>query len=144
MTKPVRRRAPEPQAAPPPVLRSLVAYAKAQTVSRIRDYLGRGRPLAGLPLESLHALWIHAWLDVNVMEDEDREDDLRDLGTEFDLRGLEPPMERVAAEGTRFKTRLLNDLRGCKPDEAFIERTERAFEELCDRLILEDREALRP
>jgi hypothetical protein len=143
MTKPTRR-TPEPTTAPPPVLRSLVAYVKEQTVSRIRDYLGRGRPLAGIPLESLRALWIHAWLDVDVMEDEDREDDLRDLGTEFDLRGLAPPKDRVAPEGARFKADLLKELRGRKVDDDLADRIERDFEALCDRLILEDREAPRP
>jgi hypothetical protein len=147
MSKPVRRRAPAPEAAttaPPPVLRSLVSYVKEQTVRRIRDYLGRGRPLAGVPLESLRALWIHAWLDVGVMEDENRADALRDLDTEFDLRGLEPPKERVVPEGERFRQHLLAELRKRTRGPDFIERLERDFEALCDRLILEDREALRP
>ena len=144
MSKPIQRRPPEPDAAAQHVLRSVATYAREQTVSRIRDYLGRGRPLAGLPIESLRALWIHAWLDVDVMEDESREDDLRDLGTEFDLRGLEPPKDRVAPEAAQFKERLLKELRKRKADPDFLERSEREFEELCDRLIEEDRAALRP
>jgi hypothetical protein len=144
MSKPIQRRAPKPDATPDHVLRSVATYAREQTLSRVRDYLGRGRPLAGLPIESLRALWIHAWLDVDVLEDESREDDLRDLGTEFDLRGLEPPKDRVVPEAARFNERLDRELRKRKPNPDVLDRLEREFEELCDRLIAEDREALRP
>jgi hypothetical protein len=144
MSKPVQRRAPEPEAVAPHVLRSLTTYVKERTLSRIRSYLGRGRLMGSLPLQSLRAHWIAAYLEVAVFEDESREEDLRDLETEFDLRGLKPPRDRVAPEAARFKDRLLKEWRKRKPDDAALERAERDFEELCDRLLLEDREATRP
>ena len=138
MSKPTQRRPPEPDAAAQHVLRSVAAYAREQTVSRIRDYLGRGRPLAGLPVQTLEAQWIAAYLEVHALDDDDRADELRDLGTEFDLRGLVPPLALVVPEIVRFKERFGKTLGRRKRDPAVVERAEAELEAISDRLI-EDR-----
>jgi hypothetical protein len=106
-----------------------------QTVSRIRDYLGRGRPLAGVPAQSLEAQWIAAYLEAHALDDDRCEDELRDLGTEFDLRGLAPPRALVAPELARFNERFGKALRRRKPDPAIVERAIAELEAISDRLI---------
>ena len=144
MSKPVRPRAQKPdKAAVLEAVRRMTTYVEERTLTRIRGYLGRGRLLAGLPVESLRAQWIDTYLAVRVLEDEDRDDELRDLETEFDLRGLVPPFSLVVAEAARFRERFQKEWRNRKPDPVVLERTERELDDLCDRLIAEDREAMR-
>ena len=65
--------------------------AEARLLTRTRDYLDRGRPLAGLPAEELNAQF--AGFHRAAMADEDvRDDDVTDLCTEIELRGIKPPM----------------------------------------------------
>jgi hypothetical protein len=109
--------------------------AEEKTVGRIRDYLGRGRPLAGLPAQSLEAQWIAAYLEVHGLDDDSRAEELRDLETEFDLRGLAPPMPLVAPELARFRERFQKTLRRRKPDPGALERAEAELEAVADRLI---------
>ena len=135
MSKPIQRRAPEPDATPDHVLRSVATYAREQTVSRIRDYLGRGRPLAGVPAQTLEAQWIAAYLEVHALDDDSRADELRDLGTEFDLRGLAPPSALVAPELARFDERFGKALRQRRPDPAIVERAVAELDAISDRLI---------
>lgn len=117
------------------LLMNVMRRAEEQTVSRIRDYLGRGRPLAGVPEQTLRAQWIAACLEVHGLDDDSREDELRDLGTEFDLRGLAPPMHLVAPELARFRERFQKALRKRTPDPGAVERAEAELEAVCDRLI---------
>jgi len=134
MSKALERRGQRPE----PLTRfemRLVAHAEQQILSRIRDYLGRGRPLAGMPAQSLEAQWIAAYLDVHALEYADREEELRDLGTEFDLRGLTPPWALVTPELARFNERFGKALRQRKRDPSLVERAEAELESISDRLI---------
>jgi hypothetical protein len=124
------------------VVQRIAAEAISQTLARVRGYLGRGRLLAGLPVQSLRAQWIEAHLAVRVLRAAHREQELRDLETEFDLRGLAPPYPLVAADAARFRERFETEWRKRKPDPVVLERTEQELDELCDRLIAEDREAM--
>lgn len=134
---------PRPQQRDDEYLRVIAAEAISQTVARIRGYLGRGRLLAGVPAQSLRAQWIDAHLAVRVLKEADREQELRDLETEFDLRGLAPPYPLVAAEAARFRERFETEWRKRKPDPVVLERTKRELDDFCDRLVAEDREAMR-
>jgi hypothetical protein len=115
--------------------RRIAMSVEAQTLSRIRDYLGRGRPLAGLPAQSLEAQWIAAYLEVHALDDAQRVDELRDLGTELDLRGLAPPWSLVLPELARFNERFGKALRQRKRDPVVVERAEVELEAVSDRLI---------
>lgn len=138
MSKPIRASAQKPDDAYLQVVRRISTCVEQQLLSRIRDYLGRGRPLAGMPAQSLEAQWIAACLEVHALDDDTREDELRDLGTEFDLRGLAPPWSLVVPELARFTERFGKALRRRKRDPATVERAEAELEAVCDRLI-EDR-----
>ena len=120
------------------VARRIATKAEARTLSRIRDYLGRGRPLAGLPAQSLEAQWIAAYLEVHALDDASRADELRDLGTEFDLRGLAPPWVLVLPELARFNERFGKALLQPQRDPVAVERAEAEVKAISDRLI-EDR-----
>jgi hypothetical protein len=111
------------------------ARIEAQVLARIRDYLACGRPLAGLPEQSLVAQWIDAYFAVRACEDEERAEELRDLGTEFDLRGLRPPLHLVWADAKRFNQRFQKEWRKRKPDWAAIEQIETELRTLSDRLL---------
>jgi hypothetical protein len=135
MSKPVRARAQKPDDASLQIVRRISSYAEQQTLSRVRDYLGRGRPLAGLPAQSLEAQWIAAYLEFHGLDDDSREDELRDLGTEFDLRGLAPPWALVTPELARFNERFGKALRRRARDPAVVARAEAELEAISDRLI---------
>lgn len=48
------------------LVRHVAADDEERTLARIRDYLTRGRPLAGLPDESLDVNWVEpTWLPVH-------------------------------------------------------------------------------
>jgi len=137
MSKPIRRRLQKPDEATRQIVARIADYVEEQTLDRIRGYLGRGRPLAGIPAQTLSAQWIAAYLEVHGLEDDSRADELRDLGTEFDLRGLKPPRHLVLPEVTRFKERFQKTLRTRTPDPVLVERAEGELEAVCDRLIAE-------
>lgn len=124
------------------VVQRIAAEAISQTLARIRGYLGRGRLLAGLPAQSLRAQWIDVYLAVRVLDAAHREQELRDLETEFDLRGLAPPYPLVATDAARLRERFETEWRKRTPDPVVLERTEKELDELCDRLIAEDRDAM--
>jgi hypothetical protein len=124
------------------LVRGIMAEAEVQLLRRIRDYLDRGRPLATLPHLSLRAQWIHAYLAVFVCEDDRRAQELTDLRTEFDLRGLETPARQVLPELTRFDERFRKERRKRNPDPAALERFNDELDALCDRLMAEDRAAM--
>jgi hypothetical protein len=142
MSKPVRQPAPTPDDAHKDLVRRIAAEAEAQTLRRVRDYLDRGRPLASLPLLSLRAQWIDAFLALVLGEDESRAQEFDDLETEFALRGLETPARRVLPEVTRFEERFRKERRKRKPDPAALERFNDELDALCDRLMAEDRTAM--
>lgn len=135
MSKAVRASAQKPDAEYLQVVRRISRRAERKVLSRICDYLGRGRPLAGLPAQSLEAHWIAAYLEVHALERARRVEELRDLGTEFDLRGLEPPWGLVAPEVARFEERFGKALRQRKRDPVVVERAEAELEAVSDRLI---------
>jgi hypothetical protein len=49
------QRAPTPEEPTEAIVRRIVARAEARPLQRVRAYLARGRPLAGLPLMALRA-----------------------------------------------------------------------------------------
>jgi hypothetical protein len=142
MSKPVRRRTPTPDDPQQELVRRITAEVEARTLRRVRDYLARGRPLAGLPLGSLRAQWIDASLALVLRGDQSRAQEFDDLKTEFDLRGLETPVGRVLPEVTRFEQRFRKDRRKRNPDPAALERINDELDALCDRLMAEDRAAM--
>jgi hypothetical protein len=79
------------------IVQSIERRAEEQTLKRIRGYLARGRPLAGLPAESLDVNWI----ETHKTNDEHRAAELLDLRCEFDLRGLDPPTPPASTEAAR-------------------------------------------
>ena len=121
------------------LVRTMVAEAELQTLSRVRAYLARGRPLAGLPLVALRAQWIDACLALCLRDDDSRAQEFDDLGLEFALRGLETPACRVLPEMTRFDERFRKERRKRTPDPAALERFNEEPDALCDRLMAEDR-----
>ena len=50
----------------------LAIRVEDDTLARVRDYLGRGRPLAGVPAQTLNAQWISAYLEVRALNDRSR------------------------------------------------------------------------
>ena len=135
MSKSIQRRVQEPEALTQFELRLACRGVRDFRPERIRDYLGRGRPLAGLPAQSLEAQWIAAYLEVHALDDAKREDELRDLGTELDLRGVAPPWSLVLPELARFNERFGKALRQRKRDPVVVERAEAELEAVSDRLI---------
>jgi hypothetical protein len=124
------------------LVRGIMAEAEVQLLRRVRDYLARGRPLATLPLQSLRAQWIDAYLAVFVRENDSRGQEFTDLRTEFDLRGLDTPSRQVLPEVTRFDERFRKERRKRKPDLDALERFNQELDALCDRLMAEDRVAM--
>ena len=70
-----------------------------ERIGRLQDYVVRGRSLARVSDGALAERWTEAWLAANVRGDDHRDGELLDLRSEFDLRGIEPPMH--ALEGQR-------------------------------------------
>jgi hypothetical protein len=105
-----------------------------QIVERLREYVVRGRPFANLSEQALGGQWVELYRAVMALEDDRREGELMDLRSEFDLRGIEPPMHLVEAEAaiciTRFK-RLVHENRTTPKD---IQRFDDELEELRERL----------
>jgi hypothetical protein len=124
------------------LIRSMVTQAELRTLRRVRAYLARGRPLAGLPLMALRAQWIDACLALCLRDEDSRAQEFEDLGLEFDLRGLETPARRVLPEVTRFDERFPKERRKGTPDPAVLECFKDELDALCDRLMAEDRAAL--
>ena|SRR5947209_6744441 len=110
------------------------AYFAELNLEHIRDYAVRGRAFAGLSVESLGARWVELYRIVHALEDEDREGELRDLRSEFDLRGIEPPMHLLAAESALARERFQRRLREDATDWAAIEQTEAELADLYARL----------
>jgi hypothetical protein len=110
------------------------AYIADRRMEHIRDYAVRGRPLAGLSAESLTARWVETYRAVNALEDEDREGELIDLRSEFDLRGIEPPMHLVAAESALVGERLKRQVSEGAADPVEVEQTEAKLADLYARL----------
>jgi len=71
---------------------------------------------------------------VQVLEEEDREGELLDLRSEFDLRRIEPPLHLVAAELSLFKERFQRRLREGATDRAAVEQIEARLADLHARL----------
>lgn len=124
------------------LVRGIMTEAEIQLLRRVRDYLARGRPLATLPLLSLRAQWIDAFLAVFVREDDSRAQEFTDLRTEFDLRGLDTPARQMLPEVTRFDDRFRKERPRRKRDPAALDRFNNELDALCDRLMAEDRAAL--
>jgi len=103
-------------------------------VERLREYVVRGRPFADLSEQALGAQWVEVYCAVMALEDDRRDGELTDLRSEYDLRGIEPPMHLVGAEAAiciaRFK-RLVHEIR-MTPKE--MERFDDELEELRERL----------
>jgi hypothetical protein len=110
------------------------AYLAELCLERTRDYAVRGRPLAGLSVETLSIRWVETYRAVQVLEDEGREGELLDLRSEFDLRGIEPPLHLVAAELNLFTERFQRQLREGETDWAAVEQTEASLADLYARL----------
>jgi hypothetical protein len=110
------------------------AYVAEQRLERMRDYVTRGRPLARIDAESLSSRWVETYRAARALEDERREGELLDLRSEFDLRGIEPPMHLVAAECALFKERFQRQVRERPIDPAAIELTETKLTDLYTRL----------
>ena len=110
------------------------AYLAELCLERTRDYAARGRPLSGLPVEMLSARWVETYRAVQVLEEEDREGELLDLRSEFDLRRIEPPLHLVAAELSLFKERFQRRLREGATDRAAVEQIEARLADLHARL----------
>jgi hypothetical protein len=141
MSKPTRH-ASSPDEAQKEFLRRVAFQAERQTLRRVRTYLARGRPLAGMPLMALRAQWIDACLALCVRDDTSRAQEFDDLQLEFDLRGLETPARRVLPEMTRFDKHFRKKRRKRTPDPAALERFNDELDALCDRLMAEDRAAM--
>lgn len=99
MSRSIRRNAQKPDTAVVDLVRRIAADAEERTLARIRDYLARGRPLAGMPDESLEVNWVEAQRAARTPEGARSKAELLDLRWEFDLRGLKPPADLVAVEG---------------------------------------------
>ena len=110
------------------------AYLVELCLERTRDYAARGRPLAGLSIETLCARWVETYRAVRVLEEEDREGELLDLRSEFDLRCTEPPQHLLAAERGLFTERFQRRLREGPIDWAAVEQTEARLADLHARL----------
>lgn len=147
MRKPSKRQAPKPDTpadSHEDFVHRISAIAEARTLSRVRDYLNRGRLLGSFPILSLRAQWIDASLAILLREDRTRYQEFNDLRTEFDLRGLDTPADLVLPEATRLKERFAKDRGRRKPDEADLERANEEMDALCDRLLAQDRAAHMP
>jgi len=88
-----------------------------------------------MPTQSLEAQWIATFLHVHALNEEARAEELRDLETEFDLRGARPPLALVVPELVRFRERFAREPRKRRPDPFVIERARAEVEAVADRLI---------
>ena len=110
------------------------AYVAELSLERIRDYAARGRPLADLSVETLNGRWVEMYRIVHALEDEDREGELLDVRSEFDLRGIEPPLHLVAAESALACERLRRRVREDPFDADRVEQLEEKLADLYERL----------
>jgi hypothetical protein len=80
-----------------PVLKDVIGLLESQQVDKAADYVRRGRSHAGLTDAALAEAWMRA---IRAFSDDPVSALLRmaenDLRSEFDLRGVEPPM--IAAQ----------------------------------------------
>jgi hypothetical protein len=65
-----------------------------------------------------------------------------DLGTEFDLHGLETPVRQVLPEASRFEQRFRKERRRRKPDPVALERFNDELDAFGGRPMAEDRAAM--
>jgi HAMP domain-containing protein len=110
------------------------AYIAESQMERLRGYLERGRKLADLPTEALNAAWVDLYRATRGRERASRENELQDLSSEFELRGIEPPMHLVAAEAEQFKKRFERQIRESKIDRDAVAKMEEELERLRGRL----------
>jgi hypothetical protein len=103
-------------------------------LERTRDYVARGRALAGLSVDTLNDRWVEMYRIVHALEDEDREGELLDLRSEFDLRGIEPPLHLVGAEAALAAERLRRRVRENGADVDGAEQLEEKLADLYQRL----------
>ena len=111
----------------------LNAYLAEQSLERTRGYVARGRPLAGLSIEALGVRWVETYRAARVLEEEDREGELLDLRSEFNLRGVGPPLHLLTAEMALFRQRFRQRCEG-EIDEVGVEQAEAKFADFQARL----------
>jgi hypothetical protein len=110
------------------------AYVAEQRIDRLRDYVARGRPLAGLSEQTLSTQWVELYRAVKALEQEHRHSELTDLRSEYDLRGVEPPMHLVSEQAAIFTERFNRQSREFQPAPGEMERFEEKLAELQERL----------
>jgi hypothetical protein len=110
------------------------AYIAEKTLEGIRDYMVRGRCFANLTEEALNAQWVEAYRAACTLEDEKSWGELLDLQCEFDLRGIKPPMDLLAAEADLFTESFERLMSESPPDPKAVEEAEAEIAALCERL----------
>jgi hypothetical protein len=102
MSRSIRRNVGRPSRATLDLMARIASLVEEKTLERIRGYLARGRPLAGMPAESLDVNWAEACRAARTPEGARSDAELLDLRCEFDWRGLKPPWHLIAAEVARL------------------------------------------
>ncbi|MBN9088763.1 MAG: hypothetical protein J0J01_17805 [Reyranella sp.] len=82
------------------------AYIAEKAMERTQRYLADGRQFASCNDHDLEQIFITEYRGLVLLDDDRRWDAVVDLQCEFELRGLETPLHRVAAEFALFKERL--------------------------------------
>jgi hypothetical protein len=105
-----------------------------KAIERLRQYMVRGRPLAGLSEQALHTKWVEAYRAATVSDDERSERKLADLRSEYALRRAKPPMHLVAGEVAIVVERMKRNTREYHVPPEEKERIDDEMEDLRARL----------
>jgi len=110
------------------------AYIAEKRMEHTHRYLVEGRKFIDRTDDDLADLFVATYRELVLLDDERRWDAIVDLRCEFDLRGLEVPLHRLAPEFALIKERFQQLQRAHLRDAAASLEVRDELEDLSDRL----------
>ena len=112
------------------------AYIAEKAMERTQRYLADGRMFADLDDEGLTKYFVSVFREYILFDGDRRWDAIAEVQCEFELRGLNAPIHRVAADLALFKERLEQFLRAIPCDPATLQEVRDELADLRERLAL--------